>query len=229
MTPRSSRFVTASVWLLAALGAVPAGAQQPGAPAWLRARLEGRLDGRTRPAVERVIDSAFAVGVPAEPLVDKALEGAAKGARGDAILRAVRALASDLAVARQSLGGTALSGELTAGAAALRAGVDAKALKKLRDDRPGQPLSVALGVLSDLIARGVPVNAATQSVLELTKAGIADEQLVAFRRDVERDVGMGAAPAAAATLHASALQLNLARDGVGAPTAGGAVPRKLRP
>ena len=229
MTPRSSRIV-ASVWLLAALGAVPAGAQQPTAPAWLRARLEGRLDARARASVERVIDSAYAAGLPAEPLVDKALEGAAKGAKADLILRAVRSLAVDLGVARATLGTTALPAELTAGAGALRAGVEPKALERLRQERPGQALTVPLGVLSELIGRGVPVASATKSIFDLTKAGIADEQLVAFRRDVERDVGMGAAPAAAAALRAGTLALNYARDGTVVPAGSpNAVPRKVKP
>jgi hypothetical protein len=232
MSSRSSRIVLASAWLLAAVGAVPVLAQPPvGTPAWLRARLQGRLDQRALTAVERVIDSAYAEGIPAEPLVDRALEGAAKRAPSDLIVRAVRNLAVDLTTARVALGANSLPSELAAGADALRAGVDAKALQRLRHDRPEQPLAVALGVLSDLIARGVPVGAATQNVLDLTKAGIADEQLVAFRRDVERDVGMGASPASAATLRASALTLNLARDGtvIGPSGAGGAAPRKTRP
>ena len=78
----------------------------------------------------------------------------------------------------------------------------------------GQPLVVALGVLTDLIQRGVPVGTATKSVLELTKAGIADEQLVAFRRGVERDVGLGAAPASAALLQAADFSASFSRDGL---------------
>lgn len=177
-------------------------AQAPGGgtPAWLRARLDGRLEPRVRVSVEKVIDSALAAGIPAEPLVDKALEGASKHAPGDAILRAVRALAVDLGRSRQVLGTEALASELTAGASALRAGVDEKALRQMRGDRPNQSLVVSLGVLTDLIARGVPVRTATQTVLALTDLGLADEQLVAFRRDVERDIGLGAPPGTAAQL-----------------------------
>jgi hypothetical protein len=220
-------------WTVAALvlalsgGAPEAGAQQPvvrttdgGTPAWLRARLDNRLDPRTREAVERLIDSARAVGVPPEPLVDKALEGASKRAPADLLLRAVRGLAIDLAAAKQLLGGSSLPDELAAGAAALRAGVDGNALQRLREDRPGQPLVVAIGVLTDLVVRGVPAEAASRSVLALTRAGIADQQLLAFRRDVERDIGIGAPPAAAATLRASGLTLNFSRGGVGNPPTG---------
>jgi hypothetical protein len=232
MSSRVRRTITAAVWLVAALGAAPGGAQQPTAPAWMRARLDGRFDARARVAVERVIDSAFALGIPAEPLIDKALQGQSKGASTEVIVRAMRALAIDLASARRALGSQALAVELAAGADALRAGVDTRSIERLRRDRPGQPLVVALGVLTDLIQRGVPVDAATKSVLELTKAGIADEQLVAFRRGVERDVGLGAAPASAALLQAADFSASFARDGTGSGLPGstrpGAAPR-LKP
>jgi hypothetical protein len=97
---------------------------------------------------------------------------------------------------------------------------------------PARPI-LGLGGLEPWLRAGspqsVPVTSATQSVLELTKAGIADEQLVAFRRDVERDVGMGAAPAAAATLRAGTLQLNLSTQGPGAASGTPGGRGKLRP
>ena len=222
---RRPRFVLGVSALLAAVaaGALPPGAaraQAPasGTPTWLRARLDGRFDARTRATLERVIDSALVAGVPAEPLIDKALEGASKGASTEAVLRAVRGLAGDLTIARQALGANTLVGEMTAGAAALRAGVEPGALRSLRRDRPGQPLVVALGVLTDLIARGVPVDGAARSVLALTKAGIVDEQLVAFRRDVERDIGIGAPPAVAVGVRLNGI---VAYSGIGDGVLGG--------
>lgn len=190
-------------------------AQDPAAtPGWLRSRLDNRLDPRTRAAVERVIDSARAAGIPSEPLVDKALEGASKRASGDVIVRVVRMLAADLRTAREALGTGSSPVELAAAAQALRGGVDAGSLERLRSERPGQPLVVALAVLSDLIGRGVPASQATSSVLALTKAGIADEQLLAFRREVERDIGIGAPPATAAVLRATSFNQNLSCGGL---------------
>lgn len=212
--------------VLALVAPTLASAQAPGStavaatPAWLRARLDGRLDARTRTAVERVLDSAYIAGIPAEPLVDKALEGASKRAPSEAIVRAVRTLAVDLTAARQVLGASSLPSELTAGAASLRAGVDADALRTLRHDRAGQPLTVALSVLTDLVASGVPAEGAARSVLALTKAGLVDEQLVAFRRDVEHDIGVGAPPAAAVALSAGRFGYNAALlDPAGMPGA----------
>lgn len=191
------------------------------------ARLETRLDPRTRVLVEHVIDSAQTAGIPAEPLVDKALEGASKRASPDAILRAVRGLALDLATARQSLGPQSPADELAVGAAALRAGVDTDALRKLRRERPGQSLVIALSVLTDLIASNVPVADATRSVLALTSKGALDEQLVAFRRDVERDIGIGASPGIAVASQAAGFFAS--RAPLDGGRGGGAPPRKPTP
>jgi hypothetical protein len=212
---------TLALATVAGVGHAQSGGQPPEAatPAWLRARLENRLDARTRAAVIRVIDSAYAAGLPADPLVSKALQGAAMRAPTDRIVKAVEQLAQRLNVARTVLGESALTSELDAGAEALQAGVSPEALAKLRKDRPGQQLTVALGVLADLIGSGVPAETATSSVLALTKAGMADEQLVAFRREVERDIGIGAPPAAATILRATP---SLSRTGgLGAGTSGG--------
>jgi hypothetical protein len=186
--------------VLVALAAVrPAGAQE--------ARL-ARLGAATREAVQAVLDSAQALGLPAEPLVDRALEGAAKAAPGHAIVAAVRRLARDLALARSSLGGTATAAELDAAAAALRAGVSADVLARLRRERASRPLAVPLAVLADLVASGVPVEDATVAVLALAPGD--DAGLVEFRRSVERDIALGAPPAAAAAVRLNAT----ARDGL---------------
>jgi hypothetical protein len=157
-------------------------------------RLE-RLDAATRPTVAALVDSARRASLPTEPLVQRALEGATKGASGAVIVAAVRRLATDLGHAREALGSTASAAELTAGAAALRAGAAPTILAELRHARR-EPLIVPLAVLADLVASGVPVDSAAAAVLSL--AGRArDADLVEFRRAVERDIALGAPPAAA--------------------------------
>src|SRR5947208_4683853 len=158
------------------------------------ARLE-RLDAATRPTVAALLDSARTAMLPTEPLVQRALEGATKRASGDAIVTAVRRLAADLGHARDALGSTASPAELTAGAAALRAGASQGTLADLRHARR-EPLTVPLAVLADLVASGVPVDSATAAVLGLA-ARARDADLVEFRRAVERDIALGAPPAAA--------------------------------
>jgi hypothetical protein len=188
--------IRATLPLLASLlVAAPAAAQQ------VDPRLE-RLEAATRPVVAALIDSARTASLPTEPLVQRALEGATKGAPEGIIVAAVRRLAVDLGRAREALGPTASPAELGAGAAALRAGASQATLAELRQARR-EPLIVPLAVLADLVASGVPVDSAATAVLSL--AGRArDADLVEFRRAVERDIALGAPPAAATAAAATA-------------------------
>ena len=165
-------------------------------------RLSGRLPEPTRAAVAAVVDSARTVGLPAEPLVNRALEGASKGAEGVRIVAAVRALAARLGEARAALGTSATEAELVAGAAALRAGATQAFLARLRRESPREPLVVPLAVLADLVARGVPADTAAASVLVLVRSGVRDADLVAFRQNVERDISLGAGGGVAASVRA---------------------------
>ena len=150
-------------------------------------RLE-RLDQATRPVIMALVDSARAAGLPVNPLVERALEGATKGAPGEIIASAVRRLAGDLGRAREALGPRASQSELCAGAAALRAGAGPDVLNQMRRVRGHQSVAMALAVLTDLVARGVPVDTAATAVLTLAAAA-RDEDLVEFRRAVERARG----------------------------------------
>jgi hypothetical protein len=180
-------------WTIALVGAVTVGsasthAQEP--------RLQGRIPEPARQTIDLLLDSARARGLPTEPLVDRALEGAVKGATGDRIVAAVRRLAGELETARAVLGDASAAEELIAGASALRAGADPDALAELRRARPAQSLTVATSVLADLVAVGVPVDTAVSAVLTLA-TGAEDADYIAFRRNVERDVALGASPVAA--------------------------------
>ena len=210
---------------LVALAAARAGAQD--------ARLERRLDAATRAAVVQVVDSARAAGLPTEPLVDKALEGASKRAAGERIAAAVRALATDLGQARALLGPGASVPEIVAGARALRAGVSPDALSRFGRERPRRPMSGALAVLGELVARGVPPDTAAQSVLALTAADASDEALLAYQQGVERGARIGAPPAPLGGQPAGAVTEDLGRGaGAGAaatpppPGAAPATPRR---
>jgi hypothetical protein len=184
------------VWLTLA-GAL-ALAVVPGARAQ-DARLRERLDPETAVRVSAVLDSARAAGLPTRPLVSKALEGASKGAPGIRIVAAVSRLAGQLRVARDVLG-PASEPELDAAASALILGVRRSDLAAVRTAREGERLTVPLAVLADLVAYGVPADAATQAVVRLASGTDEDEDLLDFRRDVERDIALGAPPAAAAAI-----------------------------
>jgi hypothetical protein len=178
--------------LLGLCAARPAMGQDP--------RLAGRLDAGTRAAVEALVDSARLGGLPSDPLVTKALEGASKGATGARIVAAVRRLSGDLAAARTALGSGSTAEELVAGAAALRAGASASALQQVRSVRSGATVAVHLAVLADLLADGVPADTAAAAVVALARATVRDADLVAFRQSVDRDIALGASPGAAATV-----------------------------
>jgi hypothetical protein len=161
-------------------------------------RLSARLDTRTAAAVTRVLDSARARSLPTEPLVQKALQGSAKRASGERVLAAVRELLGELTVARSALGQRSTEAELVAGAGALHAGVPAATLTRIRELRGGQSVTVAVGTLADLVARGVPVDGAVSAVLALVERRVADPDVIAFSNQVGRDIAAGAPPAVAA-------------------------------
>ena len=185
------------------VGLATAALSAPAAARGQEPRLVGRLADSARVQVDAIVDSARADGLPTEPIVDRALEGAAMGASGGLVVRAVRRLWGELRTARDAFGATASPGELSAGASALRAGAAAEDLEQLRMLRPDQPLTVAAGVLADLVAVGVPADTAVAAVLTLA-AGVDDATYVAFRRNVERDIALGASPGAALGVRLSA-------------------------
>ena len=203
-----------------------------GAPAVAGAqesRLVGRVPDDARQTVDSILNTARASGLPTEPLVDRALEGAAKGASGALIVRAVTRLHDDLHLARLAFGESATAAELTAGASALRAGASRENLSELRALRPNQSLTVAAAVLADLVAVGVPTDTAVAAVLALARDA-EDADYIAFRRNVQRDIALGASPAAALGVRletADELAGEAPTPGTGIGTPGG--PRKRKP
>ncbi len=196
--------------LTISLAAVPTlGAQDP--------RLEARLDPATRMAVAALLDSARSAGLPTEPMVDKALEGATKRASGDRIVAALRNLTADLRAARLALGPAAPDGDVIAGAGAIRAGAGPETLKRIKGVRGKAGLSVPLAVLSDLIARGVPVDTAATVILHLAQGGASDADYTGLERGVARDIGAGAPPGAAAAVRARVASAEARSAGGGPP------------
>src|SRR6266446_1085311 len=119
------------------------------------------------------------IGLPVEPIIQRALEGATKGASGARIVAAVRR----------------------------RAGATPEVLVHLRDVRR-PPLTMALSVLADLVASGVPADSAAAAVLALAPKA-RDADLVEFRRAVERDIALGAPPGAATSVRLNAGALDV--------------------
>jgi hypothetical protein len=170
-------------------------------------RLASRLDSATSAAVSAVVDSARAAKLPTAPLVNKALEGAAKGSDGTKIVTAVRQLAGRMGSSRQVLGSGTTPDEISSAAIALDAGVSAHDLAILRSAAGKRTLTLPLAVLTDLVERGVPVPTATNQVASLLRSNVADADLTLYQRNVRFDIERGADPSTAATTRARGMML----------------------
>jgi hypothetical protein len=174
-------------------------------------RMTDRLGPGVLQAVQLQIDSANQDHLPAEPLIRKALEGQSKRADSARIVGAVRAVRLALAGARTALGGGSEE-EVIAGANAIRAGVPAEALLRLRRARPAS-LSTPIDVMTDLVARGVRPSDASSAVERLVRIGRNDRELIRLREQIDQDIRSGLDPRAA-----------LERRLAGVPAAGPPIP-----
>jgi len=150
---------------------------------------------------------------PAGALFDKALEGAAKGSDGPKIVVAVKQLAVRMSFAKDGLGAKSTPDEIRAAASAIEAGVSVRDLARVRSAAGKRPVTMQLAVLTDLIARAVPIPTATDIVLQLTRSGVRDADLSLFQRNVRADIDNGADPTAAATTRARGLVAKSAPSG----------------
>jgi hypothetical protein len=169
------------------------------------ARLATRLDKPTLMAVNAIVDSARVSKLPTEPLVDKALEGAAKGSDGTNIITAVHQLSVRMGSAKRVLGGATTPDEIKAAASAMDVGVSVRDLARIRAAAGKQQVTLPLAVLTDLVGRNVPLETATDVVLQLARAGVKDADLALFQRNVRADIDRGADPTVAATTRARGL------------------------
>lgn len=166
------------------------------------ARLDASADLGLRRAVEHELVAARAIGLPEGLLIAKANEGIAKRAAPKRITDAVAALGKRLQVARDQLAPNPSEDEIAAGADALYVGVPAPLLKKLRAAWPNRSLALPLGVLTELVAKGLPASRAAQVVTDLMARGASNVQLYALAQSVQGDVAAGWAPEAALDLRA---------------------------
>ncbi len=192
--------------------ATPAGLATPGAAPSIAsavARLEGIPDPRVRRFVADALADADRRGLPLEPLVAKALEGVEKEAPPARIEAAVKGMVQRLSVARDALKPAVSDREVTAGADALAMGVPAEVLRAFRELSRRRSTAVALGVLSQLVSRGVPVAEATRGVGRLVERRASDSQLLALSQEVQRDLSQGIGAVTALELRTRALVATL--------------------
>ena len=187
-----------------ALAASPLIAQTP------RNRLEGRVPAAALPGLDSLIEQAVAESLPTEPLVQKALEGGAKGIpvgrlvngvrHGLVQLRDARAIVSRATPAR-----TTLDGDVAAVAAALARGLDPQLVERLLSavpaPPPGDPPGPVLHAAADLVAHGFPADSAADLLKSAEEQGLRGPRLldvaVAASHELQREGGRTPAEALA--------------------------------
>lgn len=169
-------------------------------------RLQSRLDGRILQAVSSIVDSASSAGLESEPLVQYALEASLKARQPEQIVTHVSRYWSAMKRARAALGPGATPAEVTAGANALRAGIDIRQLERLRSARQGQRYAGALNALSSLVRRGVSADTAATVIVDLVLASASDEQISLLQSEIERDIAAGTPAGLATTARGEGLE-----------------------
>lgn len=169
----------------------------------LAQRLRDRVPAEVVSAVERLAAGARAKGLPVEPLVQKAIEGAAKGVPAPRVVAALEVLADRLEtalVALRSGGAEPEPAAVEAGAFALGTGLGAPDLGRLaRASRPPHTPEVTLRVAGALAALGVPADQSVALVEEMVVFGRAVADVVNLPAQVQAGISRGLTPAQAAS------------------------------
>jgi hypothetical protein len=167
------------------------------------ARLQGRVPTDVARAVQEIAQSAQARGLPVEPLIQKAIEGGAKGVPGDRVIGAVRMLAARLDEARTVLRDAGIAepspDALEGGAEALNAGLNQREVREIgRVSRPPYEPGLTLRVAATLAVLGVPPKQALRVMEDVIQAGRGPEVLLDLPSEVQLGMARGATAAEAA-------------------------------
>ena len=164
------------------------------------ARLLAIRDDATRDFVRQFVEAARVRGTPTEPLVSRAPEGGAFKADRKRIEQAMAALEKRLRRSRDLLGAKATADEVAAGADALAADVPAGMIQEMKKLAPQRQITVELGVLTELVAKGISPKVAAERIKELMARGATGAQLTELNAAVQQDVALGIKPVAALEL-----------------------------
>jgi hypothetical protein len=167
-----------------------------------------RLAGRVPPDVAAIVvevgTAAAARGLPVDPLIQKAIEGSAKGIPSDRVGAAVRLVATQLDTAAAALreGGAALAADtiaIAAGGFAITAGLGGRDVALLAKSGAAIPAIITgLRIAGTLAALGVPATDAVALVSATLQAGRPASDLLALPGQVRAEMAKGVAPAQAA-------------------------------
>jgi hypothetical protein len=186
------------------------------------------LDSATAAAIAPVVAQARAANLPVAPLYAKAREGQVQRVPVPRIEAAVRALAERMVTANEALKPSASDQELSAAADAIRAGVGTETLKAMRRVGGDGSLAVPLGVLTQLIVRGVPIEKASMQVVDLLQRGAAPKNFIALEESVRQDVLAGRRPDESLDLRMKGIIPNLPQPATADVGLQAATPRKPR-
>ncbi len=200
------------------------------------------LGADARVAITKILDSARALDLPVDPLLDRAAEGALKGADDQRIVLAVRTLARELAEARafivaegKAAGSLRTTPVLNALAGALHAGIAPANLRQLvrtaakrapNDAEINDVFVVALVTMVDLVAKRVAPTTATSSIDQLLGHRASAAQFAVLRSEVERDIRSGHSPESALQARAQAQLRTIPSSPTRSAPAAPAVPRR---
>jgi hypothetical protein len=167
------------------------------------ARLTGRVPPDVVAAVNGIAQDAAGRGLPVEPLIQKTLEGSAKGVPADRVIVAVRTLAARLDQSQTALRDAGIPAPSPAavegGADALNAGLDARHVRDLsRLSRPPYDPAVTLRVAATLAALGVPPQQGLRLMEHMIQSGRGPNELLDLPNEVQVDMAQGASAAQAA-------------------------------
>lgn len=151
------------------------------------------LDSATAAAIAPILARARAANVPVDLLVARARAGQVQRVPVAQIAAAVRDLADRIQAASDALSPNPSEPELRAGADALKIGVPVQTLREMRK-RSSASLAVPIGVLTELVARGVPVEQASVKIVDLLQRSATSKTFIALSDRVREDVLAGLRP-----------------------------------
>jgi hypothetical protein len=175
--------------------------QQQGG-AGIAARLVGRVSPEVAALVVELGTAASARGLPVDPLIQKAIEGGAKGVPSERVAAAVRLVVLELDTAAAALReGGVVSDTLViaAGEFAITAGLSGNDITALaRTGASAAALTVGLRVAGTLSAMGVPTAETIGLISIKLRSGEPAGDLLLVPAQVQAEVARGVTPAQAA-------------------------------
>ena len=165
-------------------------------------QLAGRVSPELASLVVQLGTAASARGLPIDPLIEKAIEGSAKGIPAERVATAVRLVAMQLDTAAAALregGADPDTLEIAAGEFAITAGLSGSDITALaRTGAKAPALTVGLRVAGTLAALGVPPAEDIGLVSVTLRSGEPSADLLLLPAHVQSEVAKGVTPAQAA-------------------------------